>query len=178
MHRHRMSRWSTGLADAWQYGYTDFGEGHGRSPRPVLWAVIGVAAPGAPSRFAAKIDTGGPITVVAAELLGVGGDPVERAETMMLRLGGSTNEAPLSDRERLKSEASNRSRLGIAPTQDQPAPVKPPSLVLLGMDEVADVSGDAVIALRAPEAHSARLNGDVLRRRCSRLLSDNKAGRG
>ena len=92
-----MSRWSTGLADAWQYGYTDFGEGHGRSPQPVLRAVIGIAAPGAPSRFAAIIDTGGPITVVAAEVLGAGGDPVDRAETMMLRLGGSTNEVPLYD---------------------------------------------------------------------------------
>ena len=53
--------------------------------------------PGAPSRFAAIIDTGGPITVVASEVLGAGGDPVERDETMMLRLGGSTNEVPLYD---------------------------------------------------------------------------------
>lgn len=73
-----MSRWSTGWADAWQYGYTDFGEGYGRSPHPVLRAVVGVAAPGAASRFAAIIDTGGPITVVAAEVLGSGGDPVDR----------------------------------------------------------------------------------------------------
>lgn len=59
--------------------------------------MIGVAAPGVPSRFAAIIDTGGPITVVAAEVLGSGGDPVERNETMMLRLGGSTNEVLLYD---------------------------------------------------------------------------------
>ncbi len=85
------------MADAWQYGYTDFGEGHGRSPQPVLRAVVGVAAPGAPNRFAAIIDTGGPITVVAAEVLGSGGDPVQRNETMMLRLGGSTNDVPLYD---------------------------------------------------------------------------------
>jgi hypothetical protein len=55
------------LADAWHYGYTDFGEGHGRSPQPVLRAAVGIATPGAPNRFAAIIDTGGPITVVAAE---------------------------------------------------------------------------------------------------------------
>ena len=85
------------MADAWQYGYTDFGEGHDRSPQPVLRAVVSVAAPGAPSRFAAIIDTGGPITVVAAEVLGSGGDPVKRNQTMMLRLGGSTTEVALYD---------------------------------------------------------------------------------
>ncbi len=85
------------MADAWQYGYTDFGEGHGRSPQPVLRAVVGVAAPGAPNRFAAIIDTGGPITVVAAEVLSSGGDPVARNESMMLRLAGSTNDVPLYD---------------------------------------------------------------------------------
>lgn len=57
---------------------------------------VGVAAPGAPNRFAAIIDTGGPITV-AAEVLSAGGDPVERTETMMLRLGGSINDVPLYD---------------------------------------------------------------------------------
>lgn len=85
------------MADAWQYSYTDFGEGYGRSPQPVLRAVVGVAAPGAPNRFAAIIDTGGPITVVAAEVLHAGGNPVARNEKMMLRLGGSTNEVPLYD---------------------------------------------------------------------------------
>ena len=90
-----MSRWSTGLADAWHYNYTDFGEGHGRSPQPVLRAVVGIATPGAPSRFAAIIDTGGPITVVASEVLRSGGDPVERNESMLLRLGGSTNDVAL-----------------------------------------------------------------------------------
>ena len=63
----------------------------------MLRAVVGVAAPGATNRFAAIIDTGGPITVVAAEVLSSGGDPVERHETMMLRLGGSTNDVPLYD---------------------------------------------------------------------------------
>ena len=41
-----------------QYSYTDFGEGHGRSPQPVLRTAVGVAVPGAPNRFAAIIDTG------------------------------------------------------------------------------------------------------------------------
>lgn len=85
------------MADAWHYGYTDFGEGTGRSPQPVLRAVVGAATPGAPSRFAAIIDTGGPITVVVSEMLLTGGDPVRRSETMLLRLGGSTNEVGLYD---------------------------------------------------------------------------------
>ena len=85
------------MADAWQYGYTDFGEGRGRSPQPVLRAVVGVAAPGAPNRFAAIIDTGGPITVVAPEVLHTADGAIDRHETMLLRLGGSTNEVPLYD---------------------------------------------------------------------------------
>ena len=31
------------MADAWQYSYTDFGEGYGRSPQPVLRAVVAAA---------------------------------------------------------------------------------------------------------------------------------------
>jgi len=87
------------LANAWQYSDTDFGEGHGRSPQQALRAVVGVAAPGAPNRFAAIIDTGGPITVVAAEVLHVAGGPIERDEKMLLRLGGSTNEVRGSSRD-------------------------------------------------------------------------------
>jgi hypothetical protein len=90
-----VSPWSTGLADPWQYGYTDFGEGRGRLGLPVLRAVIGVSTPGASSTFSAIIDTGGPITVVAQELLATGGDPVSTGETMVLRLAGATTEVPL-----------------------------------------------------------------------------------
>lgn len=43
------------------------------------------------------IDTDGPITVVAAEVLAAGGDPVERGDTMLLRLGGTTSEVSLFD---------------------------------------------------------------------------------
>ena len=85
------------MADAWLYNYTDFGEGLGRSPLPVLRAVVGVATPGASSRFSAIIDTGGPITVVAPEVLRSGGNPVGREETMLLRLGGSTSAVELYD---------------------------------------------------------------------------------
>src|SRR5262245_31751985 len=92
-----MSRWHSDLAEAWQYGYTDFGEGHGRSPQPVLRAVVAVSAPGATSRFAAIIDTGGPIAAVAASVLHAGGDPTERNQSMMLRLGGATHEVSLYD---------------------------------------------------------------------------------
>ena len=90
-----MSRWCTGLAEAWLYRYTDFGEGRGRSPQPVLRAVVEVATPRAPTTFQAVIDTGGPITVITAGLLGAGGDPVATGATMVLRLGGATNEVPL-----------------------------------------------------------------------------------
>ena len=83
------------MADRWQYGYTDFGEGRGRLGRPVLRAVIGVSTPGATSTFSAIIDTGGPITVVAQEVLAMDGDPVPTGGTMVLRLGGSTTEVPL-----------------------------------------------------------------------------------
>ena len=85
------------MADAWQYAYTDFGEGRGRSPQPVLRAVVAVATPGSTTRFSAIIDTGGPITVVAADVLATGGDSVERGDTMMLRLGGTTSEVLLFD---------------------------------------------------------------------------------
>ena len=85
------------MADAWLYAYTDFGEGRGRSPQPVLRAVVAVATPGSTTRFSAIIDTGGPITVVAADVLATGGDPVERGDTMMLRLGGTTSEVSLFD---------------------------------------------------------------------------------
>ncbi len=85
------------MADAWQYAYTDFGEGRGRSPQPVLRAVVAVATPGSSTRFAAIIDTGGPITVVAHEVLAAGGEPVERGDTMMLRLGGTTSEVAFFD---------------------------------------------------------------------------------
>jgi hypothetical protein len=85
------------LADAWQYAYTDFGGGGGRSPKPVLRAVVAVATPGSLTLFSAIIDSGGPITVVAREVLAAGGDPVERGDTMMLRLGGTTSEVSLFD---------------------------------------------------------------------------------
>lgn len=83
------------MAEPWLYNYTDFGEGRGRSPQPVLRAVVEVSTPGAPATFQAVVDTGGPITVIAAELLDAGGDPVATGTTMVLRLGGSTNEVPL-----------------------------------------------------------------------------------
>lgn len=85
------------MAEAWHYTYTDVGEGRGRSPQPVLRAVVAVATPGSSARFSAIIDTGGPISVVAAELLATGGDPVERGDAMLLRLGGTTSEVPLFD---------------------------------------------------------------------------------
>ena len=64
------------MAEPWLYRYTDFGEGRGRSPQPVLRAVVEVSTLGAPATFQAVVDTGGPITVIASDLLDSGGDPV------------------------------------------------------------------------------------------------------
>ncbi len=61
----------------------------------MLRAVISVSVPDVPATFSAIIDTGGPITVVARELLDLGGDAVSVGETMVLRLAGSTTEVPL-----------------------------------------------------------------------------------
>lgn len=97
MPRCRVNLWSSGLAEPWQYGYTDFGEGRGQSPHPVLRAVVQASTPGAASVWSALIDTGGPITVVRSEILRSGGNPVDTGETMFLRLGGSTNEVSLYD---------------------------------------------------------------------------------
>jgi hypothetical protein len=58
-------------------------------------AFVQVAVPGAPRVWSALIDTGGRITVVRSELLDEGGDPVDIGPTMVLRLGGSSNEVAL-----------------------------------------------------------------------------------
>jgi hypothetical protein len=70
------------LAEPWRYNYTDFGEGRGKSPHPVLRAVVEVSTPGATATFQAIVDTGGPITVVAADLIDSGGDPLETGTTI------------------------------------------------------------------------------------------------
>ena len=83
------------MADAWEYGYADFGEGRGKSPKPVLRAVVDVSTPGAVTTFEAIIATGGPITIVARSILALGGDPTNTGDSMVLRIAGSTNEVPL-----------------------------------------------------------------------------------
>lgn len=95
MHRCQASLWSSGLAEAWQYSYTDFGEGRGRSPQPVLRAVVQASTPGTASVWSALVDTGAPITLVRSEVLRSGGDPTDIGETMLLRLGGSSSEVSL-----------------------------------------------------------------------------------
>lgn len=85
------------MADAWQYGYADFGEGRGKSPMPLLRAVVDVSTPGAVTTFEAIIDTGGPIIIVARSILALGGDPIHTGESMVLRIAGSTTEVPLYD---------------------------------------------------------------------------------
>lgn len=86
---------STDLAEPWVYPYTDFGEGRGKLPRPVLRAVIGVGTSSDSPTFSAIVDTGGPITVVAQEVIQSGGDPVDTGSSMFLRLAGSASEVPL-----------------------------------------------------------------------------------
>jgi hypothetical protein len=83
------------LAEPWIYPYTDFGEGAGKLERPVLRAVVQVGTPEGTSSFAAIVDTGGPLTVVARGVLLSGGDPVDTGRTMLLRLAGASNEVPL-----------------------------------------------------------------------------------
>jgi len=86
---------STDLAEPWVYPYTDFGEGRGKLPRPILRAVIGVGTSSDSPTFSAIVDTGGPVTVVAPEVIQSGGDPVDTGTSMVLRLAGSASEVPL-----------------------------------------------------------------------------------
>jgi hypothetical protein len=95
VHRCQASPWSSGLAEAWQYGYTDFGEGRGRSLQPVLRAVVQASTPGTASVWSALVDTGAPITLVRSEVLRSGGDLTDIGKTMLLRLGGSSCEVSL-----------------------------------------------------------------------------------
>lgn len=86
---------STDLAEPWVYPYTDFGEGRGKLPRPILRAVIGVGTSSNSPTFSAIVDTGGPVTVVAQDVIQSGGDPVDTGTSMFLRLAGRASEVPL-----------------------------------------------------------------------------------
>lgn len=91
-----MNRLCSALADPWIFNYTDFGETHGALQRPVLPAAFHVGVVGHRRAFMALIDTGGPITVVAHEVISAGGgDPVETGLTLPIRLGGRSFVAPL-----------------------------------------------------------------------------------
>jgi len=84
------------LADAWLFPYTDFGESHAALRRPVLRAAFPVRVPGRRRTFSALVDAGGPVTVVAREVMSAGGgDPVDTGETLPIRLGGRQFSAPL-----------------------------------------------------------------------------------
>lgn len=91
-----MSRLCLVLAEPWLFNYTDFGESHGALQRPVLRAAFSVGVVGHRRAFLAVIDTGGPITVVAYEVISAGGgDPVDTGQTLPIRLGGRSFIAPL-----------------------------------------------------------------------------------
>jgi hypothetical protein len=84
------------LADAWIFRYTDFGESHASIRQPVLRAAFRVGVPGRRRTFTALIDTGGPLTVVAHEVINAGGgEPVDTGETVPLKLGGRSSIARL-----------------------------------------------------------------------------------
>ncbi|MDQ6614513.1 MAG: hypothetical protein M3083_07150 [Actinomycetota bacterium] len=79
----------SGLADAWLYPNTDFGEGRGFLPHPVLRAVVPVGPPFLPVTFAAIIDTGGPITVISPAFAdAAGSSATDMGEQTVLRLSG------------------------------------------------------------------------------------------
>lgn len=103
---------STDLAEPWVYPYTDFGEGRGKLPRRILRAVIGVGTSSDSPTFSAIIDTGGPVTVVAPEVIQGGGDPVGTGTSMVLRLAGSASEVPLYE---LTLEARPPAELSMEP---------------------------------------------------------------
>jgi hypothetical protein len=86
------------LADAWLFPYTDFGESHATLDRSVLRAAVQVRVPGRRRTFSALVDTGGPVTVVAQEVIAAGGgDPIATGSMLPVRLGGRQFSAPLFD---------------------------------------------------------------------------------
>jgi hypothetical protein len=88
VHPFRVSRLCSALADAWVYRYTDFGESHESLGRPVLRASFPVGVPGGLVSFSALVDTGGPITLVAHDVVeAVGGDAVDTGETFLGQIG-------------------------------------------------------------------------------------------
>ncbi len=96
MLRFRANRSCSVLADAWLFPYTDFGESHDALGRPVLRASFRVGVPGRRRSFSALIDPGGPVTVIAHEVIAAGGgDPIDTGERLPIRLGGRSFEAPL-----------------------------------------------------------------------------------
>jgi hypothetical protein len=109
------SRSCSALADAWIFRYTDFGESHDALGRPVLRASFRVGVPGRRRSFAALIDTGGPVTAVAHEVISAGGgDPVDTGKTLPMRLGGRSFRAPLFE---LTLDARPPADIGVAPIE-------------------------------------------------------------
>jgi hypothetical protein len=160
------------LADAWVFGYTDFGESHGTLGRPVLRAALRVAVPSRRSSFTALIDTGGPLTVVSEDVIASAGDAaIATGQTLPIRLGGRAFDARLFE---LALEAippvgvndSRRSWHGLAGLLD-PWPHQGTSIILgqigfmenftltFGPDNFAVEPGDTFGKRFAPPADSA-----------------------
>ena len=94
--RYRASRSCSDLADAWIFPYTDFGESHETLGRPILRASFTVGVPGHRAGFAALVDTGGPITVIAPHVLAAAGSQaVPTGVILPIRLAGRSYRAPL-----------------------------------------------------------------------------------
>jgi hypothetical protein len=91
-----VSRSCSVLAEAWVFSYTDFGESHASLGRPVFRAAFPVGVTGGEVSFWALVDTGGPVTMVAHEVIAAGGgNPVDTGRVMPVRLGGRSFDAPL-----------------------------------------------------------------------------------
>jgi hypothetical protein len=60
-------------------------QGHDRPTMPLAISIVAAV-----TTFSAIIDTGGPITLVARELLTAGGDRIDLGRTMVLRLEESS----------------------------------------------------------------------------------------
>lgn len=90
------SRSCSDLADAWVFPYTDFGESHETLGRPILRASFTVGVPGHRAGFAALVDTGGPVTVIAPHVLAAAGSQaVPTGAILPIRLAGRSFRAPL-----------------------------------------------------------------------------------
>lgn len=88
--RTQVPRYPAGLADAWPYPHTDFGEGRDQPSGSVLRAAVPVSVAGSPIIFSGIIDTGGPLTDVSTDVMEIADTKPEPGPPVRLNLGGRT----------------------------------------------------------------------------------------